>query len=612
MKRSTLVPGLLAVCMIASIAVGARAATPAEGRVDAQHRKVVWSGGPVTGSAPSKRNASCRIVNCDDFSLTINAPKSLFKAPTMPVVTLRLTTTEPNDIRMLVSKPGSDNSTASTDYADYGTSGDLILPAAGVWRIRAACYACANASYTIVAQLKAYQPPKLEPLSGFSWASTLIPGPGVGEPGVAVDRQNRVFVNGPLDGDVNGGTAWASYNLGKTWESHQGIDVTGTSGDSDLTVAPDDSTVYFMNLSSAGFSNMVYASADHGKTWTGPSVAGTESDRQWFTAAPNGRVYVTYHDLGNPVAQMYVMRSDDHAKTFVPVSSVALAGPTMVDTWCGNHEAGRPQVDPHNPDIYYIFYSIAPFADCAAAPIGNDHELSQVWLAKSVDAGRTFTHTKVYQSTSGNTDHNLMGMDVDNAGNIYIVIAESNGKQAYSPVATSAAGGTKTVPRAPGETDLSTHVKMFVSKDKGVTWSKPIAVDQLKDHHSNVFAAVTAGDAGRVNIAWYTSRASDFLDASATWTVAMAQTTNALSANPTFTQTRVSPGVMHIGGICQAGLGCTATGVNRNLADFLGIDIGPDGKANVVWADDTSGSTRVAYGRQTGGVSLKAPRTSRR
>ncbi|GAC1409700.1 MAG: hypothetical protein NVSMB57_02590 [Actinomycetota bacterium] len=629
MKRSPAMSALIAVVAIASITIGtAKAATPASGTIDGRNRHLSWSGGPLFGTAPLSRNVTCKTVNCDDFALTIAVPPKLFKSPKVPVVSLRLTTSKPNDVRLLLFKPGADTSSPASGYAVYGTSADLVLPTPGTWKVRAACYACANASYSVTADLTAYKPPVLEPLNGYSFSGGLIPGKGVGEPGVAVDKQGRVFVNGPLDNGNAGGTVWVSSNHGRTWDTHSGLDKLGPSGDSDLAVAPDDGTVYFMNLAYGSFSNVVYTSRDHGQTWTGPAIAGTQSDRQWFTAAPNGRVYVTYHDFGSPLNQMYVTRSDDYGKTFTQVSTVTLGAPSMVDSSCGNHEAGRPQIDPHNPDIYYIFYSVAPLADCETKPVGNDHELSPVWLAKSIDGGKTFTHTKVYQSAAGNTDHNLMGLSIDHAGNLYIVIAESNGRSTYSPVvqdplskiaqsseqsSEEEAGlvrDARTVASGPDETVFSTHVKLFVSKDQGATWSGPLLVDQLKDHHSNVFAAVAAGDAGRVDIAWYTSRATSFLDSTASWTVALAQSTNALSAKPTFKQTRVSPRVMHIGGICQAGLGCTATGVNRNLADFLGIDIGPDGRANVVWADDVSGETRVAYGRQTGGPSAQASRSA--
>lgn len=362
-------------------------------------------------------------------------------------------------------------------------------------------------------------------------------------------------------------------------------------------MAPDDGTVYFMNLAYGPFSNNVYTSRDHGQTYTGPVVVGANSDRQWFTAAPNGRVYVTYHDLASAASQMWLWRSDDYGTTFVPVSSIALGGPSMVDSWCGNHQAGRPQVDPRNPDVYYLFYSIAPFADCTtASPAGPDPYLTQVWLARSTDAGRTFTHTKVYESGS-TTDHNLMGLDVDSAGNLYIVIAEATGSSTSAPR---------------GDEPLSTHVKMFVSKNRGDTWSGPILVDRLPGHHSNVFAAVAAGDAGRVNVAWYTSRAKTFMDANATWTIAMAQSTNALSARPAFKQTRVSSDIVHLGPICQAGLFCTVTGANRNLLDFMGIDVGPDGMAYVIWAADTGGDVKIQFARQTAGHSSKAPPARRR
>lgn len=593
------------------------AASPSQGTLTVRNPLVEWSGGPLTGSAPAQRNTVCMAANCDDFLLDIRVPARAFKAPAVPKVVITLSTAAPNDIRLIVSAPGADSAIGSTDYTVFGTSAELMTPQSGVWRIRAACYACAAAAYTATARLVAYRPPALEPLAkGFGFFATTIAGPGIGEPGIAVNRRGHIFINGALNGPTGGGSVWRSLDGGRTWDVKQGLDDPGISGDTDLAIAPDDGTIYFMNLAYGPFSNMVYTSRDNGATYSGPSVAGADSDRQWFTAAPNGRVYVTYHDI-SAVSHMWVYRSDDHGATFRPVGNIALGAESMVDTWCGNHQAGRPQINPRNPDEYYVFYSTAPFADCHRSnPAGASHHLSQVWIARSSDAGQTFTHTKVYESDS-NTDHNLMGLDIDAAGNLYIVIAESNGRDAPLLVKDPETRGlrngepgeaTATAQRraaATAEKALSTHVKLFVSKDKGATWGGPFLVDQLKDHHSNVFAAVSAGDAGRVNIAWYTSRASTFEDADATWTIAMAQSRNALSSRPTFTQTRVSPGVVHTGPICQAGLGCSVSGANRNLLDFMAIDTGPNGMAYVTWAADTSGEVKIQFARQTAGPSLK-------
>jgi hypothetical protein len=125
-----------------------------------------------------------------------------------------------------------------------------------------------------------------------------------------------------------------------------------------------------------------------------------------------------------------------------------------------------------------------------------------------------------------------------------------------------------------------------------------------------------AGADGVLDLAWYGSdNAGSPADDSAVWNLHFAQVRNALSSRPTITRQLVAPGdPLHKGNICLNGLLCIAGG-DRSLADFMELAIGPDGMAQIAYADNegtfTGTKGRVVWAKQVGGQSAYAPtRTS--
>jgi hypothetical protein len=148
---------------------------------------------------------------------------------------------------------------------------------------------------------------------------------------------------------------------------------------------------------------------------------------------------------------------------------------------------------------------------------------------------------------------------------------------------------------------------MMSSTDKGATWSRPHQVDS-GGLDSNVFPAIVAGDPGRIAMSWYGSRSDDFNDTDALWSEMFAQSVNALTDKPVFTQSRISSGntPVHAADICQAGTFCIFTNGNRNLADFQSIAVDPCGHAVIVYTDDHAPDAHTVVSRQTAGNSLYA------
>src|SRR4029077_101301 len=80
-----------------------------------------------------------------------------------------------------------------------------------------------------------------------------------------------------------------------------------------------------------------------------------------------------------------------------------------------------------------------------------------------------------------------------------------------------------------------------------------------------------------------------------------AQTLNANSREPVFTVSEASDHVTHKGPICNVGILCGSG--TRQLLDFFQVAVGPDGLANIMYADtgNSNGTPHVSYARQISG-----------
>src|SRR5260221_7100209 len=156
---------------------------------------------------------------------------------------------------------------------------------------------------------------------------------------------------------------------------------------------------------------------------------------------------------------------------------------------------------------------------------------------------------------------------------------------------------------------VTTDIYLVTSKDKGVTWSAPIKISD--NGASNVFPAIGAGGlAGNVDIAWLESESKDSNDPSALWRTVMVQGGGALGSKPVFVKQQVSKGIIHNADICNAGTLCAATGGNRNLLDYIWMDIDHEGIAHIVYPADEAGPVKTVYAKQVGGLSPLEPRTA--
>jgi hypothetical protein len=444
-----------------------------------------------------------------------------------------------------------------------------------------------------------------------------------GEPTVTVDRypggNDVTYVSGP------NGFAFPHYSpffkssdLGETFRipAHvpsfgQTFGTGGGGGDSYQVVGQLTHKVFFVDLPGPGCVTM-NTSSDQGETWVGDNIGcgqspGAIDDRQWdavdesapLPAGNTGNVYVSFINFTNPTSGTLALARSTHdgaPGTFVTDSVCnTLNGQVPNNTVCpdandvGLQVAGPPVVDYYNThNIYIPFVRATPIIPGVSS--GPPYSL---WVAKSTDGGSTWTRNQVADLGSHNPVNLFPEMAVDKAGNLYYTWSQTQGP-------TQDASGFN------GEQD----VYYTYSTNRGTTWVAPIPLTQ-EANDSAVMPWIVAGDAGRVDIAYYKANSglnsNVGFDANGTpmvWNTYFGQSLNALNTGSNFKNVQISDHPNHLGGVCTAGLSCSG---DRDLLDFFTVDIDHLGAANVVWADDNTSrgsDTRNKFARQLSGVSV--------
>jgi hypothetical protein len=305
--------------------------------------------------------------------------------------------------------------------------------------------------------------------------------------------------------------------------------------------------------------NTTCTSSNGGALWACDPEGSTlpADDRQWLASLDSNVVYITSKQLGvllAGTASIYVAKSTDGGVTFPFVTEV-----TTPELGVQPGDQGNIVVDPRNGSVYTVFFGVTG---------------SQLYLAKSVNAGNTWMLKQVFQAPSNvSLVHVFPSVALDKAGNIFIAFSDGVGSFLTS------------------------------STDGGLSWSVPVRVNAGANAKTSVEPWVVAGDPGKVDVFFYGTSDPSFNSNTAHWSIYMAQSQNALAPVPTFTITAAT-GVMHIGAICNNGTGCAAG--TRNLLEYFFPDVYPDGNVFVPYPDDldvdhTTTITNVFVLKQTGG-----------
>lgn len=535
-------------------------------------------------------NPPCNANICDLYNLTVNVPATFYSSN--PTFTINVSATwnsnlDEFDVYIYDANGNlvgmADQGGVTSNDADVGQ-----LPS-GSYQIQIVPTVAANTTYTGSITLAA-EPAnssgraryKLGNATFSAQMMTRPPGfynttPGGplfleqdAEPRIVHDPLGNLYLTA-IQGVPAGSDTWKSADGGNTWTylgepdgaqaAASGLGFVGVGaggGDEDIITLPNGNVV-MTSLWLGG--NTTCSSTNGGSTWVCDPEGSTlpADDRQWLADQDSSVVYITSKQLGGGVGgteSIYAAKSTDGGVTFPFVSQV-----TTPELGVQPGDQGNMLVD-GNQNVYTVFF---------------DPTSTQLYLAKSVDAGQTWILKLVYQAAANTSiAHVFPSLTLDKAGNIYIAFSD-------------------------GVTSFLTS-----SSDGGQTWSVPVRVNQGANAKTSVEPWVVAGDPGRVAVFFYGTSDPNFNSSSAQWSIYMAQSQNALAPVPTFAITAAT-GVMHIGAICSNGTAC-ANGT-RNLLEYFYPDVYPDGNVFVPYPDDlhVNSATTITNAwvlKQTGGAKL--------
>jgi len=574
------------------------ASDPSSGTVSPTISKLAYEGAEISGPTPVDFIAPVDCldgVTCDTFDLTVDVPEG-FYAKSHRTLKATITWINPDTDLNLFLCPGTSTDDPNCIMADPIIGGvpssiqdkgkaetiSVKDPDAGAYRLIAkASSGSATSSYKGVVT---FAPPTVEKIpaisaasGGFSWNSTAVAANSpFAEPSIDVDHSNVIYVTAPGGGGVQ---SWRSFDYGKTFEATP-ITAPNGGGDSEIEVLSND-VVLTADLEVTD--SAISRSTDRLKTWTQQPV-GIEMDRQWLTHRCSNVVLLGYHDF--VVEAEMVNRSTDGGVTWdtmpvfiSPSGSAPGSGPSMTDQG-GNTFSGPIVIDQKTGDSYIIF-AISSAEGNATTGIPPYGEPEQIVVGVSHDEGLTWTLKLVKGGGPGALAGEIFPwITLDRAGNVYASWAGRD--SADEPI----------------------NVFMSYSTDHGETWNKPYRVNKDFTGPAHLYTTMSGADPGVVDIAWYTSTKKDPADTAADWYVDFAQVRNAATQTPQIEQSRIMPNKIHHGDICLNGILCELGG-DRSLLDFFQIQVGPDGMANIAFANNGSPDEqlRVWYARQTGGRS---------
>lgn len=447
-----------------------------------------------------------------------------------------------------------------------------------------------------------------------------------GEPGLKVDSHNCIFVTAP-----GGASMWKSVNNGASFlpKVNPVAAYTPTGGDEDILSIPQNNgarpdILYFADLASLTNINIA-KSIDGGATWIMPGPGGAaghvdaSSDRQWIAT-----------DRGVPTAADFTVYEMDHeaAAEAIRFNALTVTGGTTDGVWSPpssgmtdpelilpptstfpNTNPGPVFTDPATHKVYGVFTASVLRTNRANPPFGK---LPNVWAAvgdaptaAGAPPGTYNPSTAQFEMTNhpifkgvqdspdllpapaptpnpaaktfgNNTANDFPSAAIDSGGNIYVVWAMNNAR-------------------------TNEYMVWFASShDHGKTYYGPFQVSQGPG--AAVMPWIAAGDTGRVDIVYYSTTTAvdpNVAPNSVEWNTFFAQSLNANAREPAFTRSQMSDHINHKGPICNMGLLCPSG--TRTLADFFQVAIGPDGLANVSFADNGLTSLHTEFARQTGG-----------
>lgn len=433
------------------------------------------------------------------------------------------------------------------------------------------------------------------------------------EQDLRLDTHGRIHTSVPGSLGSNLSYAWRSLDAGQTFKwlpaAAQPVGkLPMCNGGGDTELATDSADVLYLNdltLSNYGTAR----SADHGRTLTSSpclAVVTAPDDRPWYAVdgdpANGGSITLAYNVVPNatPVA-LGACQVTGNELAFArspalgaPGTEGLVFGPSQLVTGaCDEGIMGNDEVFDyasvkrvfamHNNDAL----NQVRMARCDIVPFA----LSATGYARCVD-------TPIFSNASTVNGGDFPTLTIDRAGNLLAIWEQA--------------------PCGPCPNTITGDTLLYysVGTKQGDAWSTP-RVLPTKSLLTNVFAWPAAGDAGRVDVAFYgTSAQPSFpgngpCSVQGDWGLYVVQSLDFTSATPSWTDPiMASEHFVHRGSVQTLMGGQTG---DRTLGDFLQLRVGRQGEANISYADSNSDTESLAsqgmFVRQNGGPSVFADRT---
>ena len=447
---------------------------------------------------------------------------------------------------------------------------------------------------------------------------------GVGEPDLIVDNSGNPLVTGPAGSGAQTSFFWRSPDGGQTYSMlgpSQGHWVCPASGGGDSLAVMDQRTgdIYLTDQEALADIGSAKIDGATGQVTSQCATApGATADRPFegvldSTTAPQTRadgkpiVYLSWLcagctgiGTGGPTEGGIAFGWSDDGLTFHAADPGVAADTVVTNTL---QEGGALQsLSEHgntvtDPQTGYVYTGITCSGSASGSPSGcpngsSDNEVGLVVGAPQANpnpANIGQFATLTYQPAV-TTDPD--GQPLRQPNSLFPVLGIDSNGTLYEAYIEGDGFATTTDPLP----STAWHLYYAYSTDRPLhkTWSKPVRVDMDPRSATTDFGWMAVGDPGKLGFVWLgTDRREhpSFQDASdpRTWHAFMGITTDGLAAHPSFQETQVGIGPNHINDMCLQGtVGCIQNVGNRNMADFISCDIGPDGALQATWANDSN------------------------
>lgn len=375
---------------------------------------------------------------------------------------------------------------------------------------------------------------------------------------------------------------------------------------------------------------LIWRSLDGGQSFQGPAASAGGGGQSDIAVDARGAVFVVelFDTFGRET--LPISASGDRGQSFAFVGDAnsswnpffnqcytrpwiaaeGVGGHVVVTAQCGDEYRGF--VGPANNNNFFGPFTIATGIRFGGRPAFSPADGKRVYAAYT-----TFTQVRVARSTDGGQTWNS------------VAVAAIPGKELTYPsvaVATPAFGDDEVyVVWSEEASEISPAVVKFsASTNEGGSWSAAKVISDPK--RTSLFPSVTAGAAGKVDVAYYAARNPGGVDPGAdlghpltSWDVVVAQSLNAnLPGGRTFARTVAVSG-FHTGSVCTIGL-ClnelveypnAPVPIDGRVGDFFGLDSDSAGNAIFAYPKDRSitqnlwSAIDLMLGRQTGGSAIR-------